>query len=416
MAHIVLLGTCDTKLEELLYLRECIIGHEGAHVTFVDVSRTPVTHEAIDVSQVELISQYAANKQVKIADLPRGEVVKLMAQCATAYVKELYTKSEIHGIISAGGSGGTALASAVMREALPVGFPKFIVSTVASGDTGPIIGETDITMMYSVCDVAGLNSLLENILSNAAGAIVGMAKAYRDSQSRGEQATKKRIGITMFGVTTPCVDTIRKHLTSSYDAEVFVFHATGHGGRTFERLIREGRLDAVLDVTTTEICDFLTGGNMSAGPERLEAAAKAGVPTLLSLGATDMVNFGPRATVPEKYADRLLYEHNPTVTLMRTNPEECRKIGQFIVDKLLRYAVHPERAQVWIPEGGVSMMSTPGGPFADAQADRALFEAIQNGLKGSGIEVKTDKRAINDASFAVDMAERLIAMLGKGKV
>ncbi|KAL9089981.1 MAG: hypothetical protein Q9165_005510 [Trypethelium subeluteriae] len=276
-----------------------------------------------------------------------------------------------------------------MREALPIGFPKMMISTVASGDTGPLIGETDITMMYSVVDIAGSNALLRNIFKNAAGAAVGMANAWRQAQQNPNQedGARKRIGITMFGVTTPGVDAARQYLEEQFNCEVFVFHATGHGGQAMERLVRAGELDAVLDLTTTEICDHLMGGNMSAGPHRLEAAAAAGIPYILSLGATDMVNFGPKALIPEKYSKRHLYEHNPTVTLMRTTKDECTQIGNFIVDKLKSHSVRPELVQVVIPRGGVSMIATPGGPFADAEADAALFASIESGLRGTPIKM-----------------------------
>lgn len=301
----------------------------------------------------------------------------------------------------------------VMREVLPIGFPKLIVSTVASGDTGPIVGETDIAMLYSVVDVAGLNQVLKDILSNAGASIGAAAKEYA-SRQRGSQVTadrsKKRIGITMFGVTTPGVDAIRRHLESKYDVEIYVFHATGHGGKAMERLVRQGQLDGVLDLTTTEICDLHTGGVMSAGQDRLEAAAEAGIPNIISLGATDMTNFGPKSTVPEKYKTRKLYEHNPTVTLMRSSADECREVGEFIVEKL-RGAKRKEMVQLWAPLGGVSMIATPGGPFADEEADRVLFSTVQDGLRGSGIKVVEDKRDINDEGFAHDIADALAKLL-----
>lgn len=297
-----------------------------------------------------------------------------------------------------------------MRGVLPIGFPKMIVSTVASGDTGPIVGETDIAMLYSVVDVAGLNQVLKDILSNAGAAIGAAAKVYASRQHISHDGTdrpKKRIGITMFGVTTPGVDAIRKHLESKHDVEIYVFHATGHGGKAMERLVRQGQLDAVLDLTTTEICDLHTGGVMSAGQDRLEAAAAAGIPNIISLGATDMTNFGPKTTVPEKYKGRKLYEHNPTVTLMRSSPEECRQVGEFIAEKLKAHAQRPEMVQLWMPLGGVSMIATPGGPFADEEADRVLFSSVRHGLAGSGIKVVEDQRDVNDEGFAHDIADAL---------
>ncbi|KAH8726417.1 hypothetical protein GQ44DRAFT_705602 [Phaeosphaeriaceae sp. PMI808] len=234
-----------------------------------------------------------------------------------------------------------------------------------------------------------------------------MAQAYT-SRPYHLKAVKKRVGITMFGVTTPAVDRIRGHLESSYDIETYVFHATGHGGKAMERLIREGRIDAVLDLTTTEICDHFTGGVMSAGPRRLEAAAEAGIPNVISVGATDMTNFGPMSTVPERYQHRKLYEHNPVVTLMRTSKEEARQVGDFIVEKLRKHTKDVRAVQVWLPVGGISMIAVPGGPFADADSDAILFQTIKEGLAESGIEVIEDKRAINDENFARDIAEALI--------
>lgn len=408
--NVVLLGTCDTKLDELLYIRNEIQHNSSTRVIFIDVGRKHVDNPAITLSSSKLRQLYG--NDVNISDLPRGEVIEAMASYATQEVRALYQKGEIHGIISAGGSGGTSLAASVMRNALPIGFPKMIVSTVASGDTGPIVGETDITMMYSVVDIAGLNQVLRRILGNAAAAFSGMAARYAATLANGEghgaSSKKTRVGITMFGVTTPAVDTIRKHLESKYDIECYVFHATGHGGKAMERLVREGGLDAVLDLTTTEICDLHTGGVMSAGPDRLRAAAKAGIPNIISVGATDMTNFGPVKTVPEKYKDRKLYEHNPVVTLMRSSKDECRQVGEYIASTLKEYTKHVELVQVWLPLGGVSMIATPGGPFEDSDADAELFRSIKAGLQGTGIAVNEDNRAINDESFAKDIAEALV--------
>lgn len=379
---------------------------------FIDVGREVTLHDDITVSQDDLVSQYGKPRS-SLQGLPRSEMITFMASCATKHVQKLYSEHRIHAIITAGGSGGTSLASAVMRDALPIGFPKLIVSTVASGDTSLIIAETDITLMYSVVDIAGLNGLLKSILTNAASAIAGMSKAYLKAQVElpleTRHQTKTRIGITMFGVTTPCVDAIRRHLESNYDGkiELFVFHATGHGGRSMERLVEDGKLDAVLDLTTTEICDLVTGGNMSAGPRRLEAAAKAGIPNIVSIGALDMSNFGAKSTVPERYKDRLFLEHNAMVTLMRTSSEEYKKIGKHIVEKLVENAARKELIEVWLPKGGMSLLSVPEGPFNDQEADRVLFETIREGLMGSGINVVEDHRPINDEGFATDIAQRL---------
>nr|OQO21814.1 hypothetical protein B0A51_09834 [Rachicladosporium sp. CCFEE 5018] len=423
--RIIILGTCDTKLDELLYLRQEIIkSSQGrAAIVLIDAGRTPVHHDAITYPQEVLTTLHAPSPSKDVSTLPRGEVIKYMSACAINACKDALRPSQVNpphmtitGVISAGGTGGTSLASAVMREVFPIGFPKLIVSTVASGDCGPIVEESDITMMNSVVDIAGTNSLLKRILSNAAGAIVGMADAYErpmQDSSHAQNATdqRKRVGLTMFGVTTPCVDKIRDQLESMYPIECFVFHCTGHGGKAMERLVREGKLDAVLDITTTEVCDHLMGGNMSAGPDRLEAALQAGIPCIISVGATDMVNFGAIATVPEKYQSRKLFEHNPMVTLMRTSPEECKEIGDFIAWKINRFAKVPKKVQVVLPKGGVSMIATKDAPFYDADADKAIFDAIETGLKGSAVEVISDERQINDESFAVDVAERMARLM-----
>ncbi|KAF1829326.1 hypothetical protein BDW02DRAFT_170278 [Decorospora gaudefroyi] len=406
---VALLGTCDAKLEELLFLRRTIEGND-VDVILMDVGRCHTVHDAINITQRKLIGDFGDGKDV--SELPRGEVIKCMAACATKAVTKFFQHDQIHGIVSAGGSGGTSLAAKVMRNALPIGFPKMIVSTVASGDTGPIVGETDITMMYSVVDVAGLNKVLRNVLSNAGAAVAGMAHAYVSRKQNTTPPEKKRVGLTMFGVTTPAVDAIRHYLETNYAIETYVFHATGHGGKAMERLIREGGLDAVLDLTTTEICDHITGGVMSAGEHRLESAAEAGIANVVSVGATDMTNFGPMDTVPERYKGRKLYEHNPVVTLMRTSVDEATRVGGFIAEKLRRHAKNPKAIQVWLPKGGISMIATPGGPFEDAEADAALFDAIRDGLAGSGIEVVEDGRAINDESFAYDVAEALVKNMG----
>ncbi|CAO2652302.1 Nn.00g005850.m01.CDS01 [Neocucurbitaria sp. VM-36] len=410
--NVALIGTCDTKLEELLHLRHEVLRHT-VNVTLIDVGRTHTQHGHIAITSKELLRQHGGGKDIE--DLPRGDVIKTMAGCATKAVKTLFDEGSIHAVIAAGGSGGTSLAAEVMRNAVPLGFPKMIVSTVASGDTGPIVEETDITLMYSVVDIAGLNEVLRKILSNAAAAIAGMAHAYASRCHDSSPTTKKRrVGITMFGVTTPAVDSIRKYLESNYDIETYIFHATGHGGKAMERLVREGGLDAVLDLTTTEICDYLTGGVMSAGPNRLEAAAEAGIPNIISVGATDMTNFGPMSTVPERYRGRKLYEHNPVVTLMRTSKDEARQVGEFIVEKLQMHTKDANAIQVWLPSGGISAIAVPDGPFADEDADAALFDAIKDGLSGSSIKVVIDKRAVNDESFAHEIAEALVAKIGIG--
>ncbi|TFB03074.1 UPF0261 protein [Trichoderma ghanense] len=420
MASVAIIGTCDTKLKELLFLRDRIKETSGVETILIDVGRDSCANDAITISQAELLSKHSNGDGTDGSGMARGDFVSRMSGCASRAVKDLYGKGLIHGIVSAGGSGGTALAAAVMRDVLPVGFPKLIVSTMASGDTRPVVGETDITLMHSVVDVAGLNPILRDILSNAGAAIANAALSYAARQDRKandsapESMRKWRVGITMFGVTTPGVDAIRDHLESNYPVETYVFHATGTGGRAMERLVREGQLDAVIDLTTTEICDYLFDGVLSAGEGRLGAAVEAGLPNIVSLGALDMVNFGPRDTLPEKHKGRVIYEHNPNVTLLRTSPDECREIGEFIAKKL-RKTIRSDMIQVWIPKGGVSMIAVPGGPFEDREADAALFEAIRKGLSGSGIEIVEDERHVNDEGFARDIAEALVAELGVQK-
>ncbi|KAH7021167.1 uncharacterized protein B0I36DRAFT_252651 [Microdochium trichocladiopsis] len=426
---IAVVGTCDSKLQELLRLRQLTLDAGATSVILIDGGRFPVSHDAITVSRTRTPG-FLSDSQIAQIDDPssdRSGGLKIMTEAITSYVKGLFSRGEIHGILSAGGSGGTSLAAPVMREALPIGFPKLLVSTVASGDVGPVVGEADVTMMYSVVDIAGSNELLERIFANAAGAIVGMAKSWKASspssprQAQGAEQhntierRRKRIGVTMFGVTTPCVNKVREILEARYDHEVFVFHATGHGGKAMERLVAEGRLDAVLDLTTTEVCDELFGGNMSAGPLRLEAAAKRGIPCIVSVGATDMVNFGPRGTVPEKYAkaeaDRLLYEHNAYVTLMRTTAEECKAVGSWIAAKLKSHCTDQSKVKVILPLGGVSLIATPGGPFANQEADEALVAAIRKDLQGTEIEVIERKEDINHEAFAECVVKMLTTLL-----
>jgi uncharacterized protein (UPF0261 family) len=275
-----------------------------------------------------------------------------------------------------------------------------MVSTLASGDTRPYVGAVDVTMMYSVVDIAGINRISERILTNAAAAIAGMAQAYAAFQPA--PATKPLIGATMFGVTTPCVTEARKYLEDR-GYEVLVFHATGTGGRSMETLVKGGFIAGVLDSTTTELADELVGGVLSAGPDRLEAAGNLGIPQVVSLGALDMVNFGPIDTVPEKFRQRRLYQHNPTVTLMRTTPEECAELGPIIARKL-NAAKGP--VALFIPLRGVSMIATQGGAFYDPDADRALIDNLKAGLQ-SNVEVHELDMDINDPRFAQAMASRL---------
>ena len=423
MTTILLLGTCDSKLAELLFVKHQILTTTATkEVLLLDLGRTPTTHPEINITQHEILQLASTNNnvdsnssKVEVSTLPRQEYITYLLDHATSAVTHLHQTKPLHAVLGIGGSCGTALATGVMRNVFPVGFPKLMVSTMASGDVKPYVEETDITMMYSVVDVAGTNRILRRILANAAGAVGGMAElslSLSNATSGEGDDGKKRIGITMFGVTTPCVDRIREHLEQTQNYEVYVFHATGAGGKAMERLVREGQLDAVLDLTTTEIADELVGGVLSAGPGRLSAAAGAGIPLVISLGACDMVNFGTRDSVPERFAggDRKLYQHNPTVTIMRTTPEECRDIARFMA-KNLRDALWPDRIRLVFPTGGISMLDVPGQAFHDPEADAVLFNTIEQELAGTSIDIRRDPRHINDPDFAVALADSLVELM-----
>lgn len=412
-SFVLLLGTCDTKLSELLYVRSYVL-QLGVSVKLMDVGRNAIFHPNIDYTHADVLLH--VSPPPRMDSMERGQVIKIMISAASSLVTELYSQQKITGIICVGGSGGTSLGASVMRSALPVGFPKLIVSTVASGNVGNFVGETDITMMHSVVDVAGHNSILSPILENAAGMIAGAAKAYDGRVGRERKSTervekeKRSIAITMFGVTTPAVDAAREYLEKN-GYEVFVFHATGVGGRAMENLILQHRVDGVLDLTTSELADELVGGNMNAGPERLTAAARMNIPQVVSLGGLDIVNFGPRASVPARFDRRLIHEHNPDITLVRTSVDECKALGKQIAEKLRTHVKNPKMAQVFVPLGGISMLSTKGQPYYDEDADQALFDAVIEGLDGSLIAVVKDQRAINDKGFSIDMAKTLMVLM-----
>ncbi|KAJ5370382.1 uncharacterized protein N7496_006474 [Penicillium cataractarum] len=448
---ILLLGTCDTKLSELLFTKSRIEKHTLCQVQIMDIGRNPVTHDKITFPQEIYSSYFTSLKRptVEIKTLDRTEYIDTLAPYAASFVSHLFTEKKVHAILGIGGSCGTALATQVMRDALPVGVPKLMVSTMASGDVGPYIGETDITMMYSVVDIAGRNRLLERVLGNAAGAIAGMARAYFEdvasksnqvlavteaqtgsgqNQTQTQTAPQSqiqkdpiRIGITMFGVTTPAATAAREHLeTILPGCEVYVFHATGSGGKAMERLISEDQLDAVLDLTTTEIADEVVGGVLSAGPTRLCAATKKNIPRVLSLGACDIVNFGTPDSVPSIFAHaggqqkRVFHPHNSTVTLMRTTKEECIRIAKVIATNLLEGNAGWEsncRTKVILPLGGLSLLDTPQNSFWDPLADRALFATLEDELRGSEILVVRDARPINDPGFAVAAADMLCGLI-----
>ena len=397
MASVVLLGTLDTKGREYAFLRDRIRA-AGCDVVLVDAGVMSDLSPG-DISADAVAAAGGADRAALAAAGDRGPAVAAMTRGAIAVIRRLYDEGRLHGILGLGGSGGSSLISAAM-QALPVGVPKLLVSTMASGDTRPYVGTSDVAMMYSVVDIAGINGISEKILANAAAAIAGMAaaaEAFRPTTS-----SRPLIGATMFGVTTPCV-TAARELLEAKGYEVLVFHATGAGGRSMEALMEAGFITGVLDITTTELADELVGGVLSAGPERLEMAGRLGLPQVVSLGALDMVNFGPMDTVPAQFRDRNLYVHNATVTLMRTTEGECAELGRIIARKL-NAATGP--LAVFIPLGGVSMIDVPGAPFHDAAADAALIRELKAGLRPE-VEVVEMATDINDPAFARAMAERL---------
>ncbi len=395
MATVVLLGTLDTKGREYQYLRERLT-ERGVDVLVVDAGVFEPLAEA-EIGQDEVAAAGGADVAALRAAGDRGAAVETMGRGAAEVVRRLHAEGRLDGILAVGGSGNSSIAAQAMRV-LPVGVPKLIVSTLASGDTRPYVGATDVSMTYSVVDISGLNRISERILSNAAGAIAGMATT---SVAEGGDA-RPLVGATLFGVTTPCVTRARERL-EELGYEVLVFHATGTGGQSMEALARGGFLAGVLDITTTELADDLVGGVLSAGPDRLEAAGELGLPQVVSLGALDMVNFGPRETVPPQFEGRNLYVHNPTVTLMRTTPEECAELGRRIARKLSA-ATGP--TALFVPLRGVSTIATEGQPFHDPAADEALFGALREGL-GQNVEVHELDLDVNDPAFADAMAERL---------
>ena len=396
MATVVLLGTLDTKGDEYEFLRRRVL-KEGVDALLVDTGVLGSPLAEPDISRQQVAEAASADLQELATSEDRGAAVEAMARGVSEIVKDLHAQGRLDAVLALGGSGGTAIAAQAMRQ-LPVGVPKLIVSTMASGDTRPYVGAVDVTLMYSVVDISGLNPISERILGNAAAAAAGMAKA----QGPDSDAEKPLVGATMFGVTTPCVTEARKRL-EELGYEVLVFHATGTGGQSMEALMRSGFITASLDVTTTELADELVGGVLSAGPDRLEAAGALGIPQVVSLGALDMVNFGPFESVPAEFRDRLLYKHNPTVTLMRTTPEECAALGRTIARKL-NEARGP--LTVFVPLKGVSLIATEGQVFHDPAADEALFCTLRENLDPE-VDLRELDLDVNDPEFAHALADRL---------
>jgi uncharacterized protein (UPF0261 family) len=411
VSTVVLVGTLDTKGPEIDFVR-VRLRELGADVLVIDAGVMDQGTWVADVTADEVAEAGGARRADLAAAGDRSAAMTAMRAGVLAVVSDLHRRGRLDGIVAVGGSGGAALAAAAM-QALPVGVPKLIVSTMAAGDTRPYVGESDIAMLYPVVDIAGLNRLSRQVLGNAAAAMAGMVAANAGRGEQGKAAPgdeRPLLGATMFGVTTPCVTAARERL-EALGYEVLVFHATGTGGRAMEGLIRSGFIAGVLDVTTTELAAALGGGERSAGPDRRTPAGRHGLPHLVSLGALDMVNFGPRDTVPARFRERRLYEHNASVTLLRTSIEECRELGRILAGKL-NAATGP--TSVYIPRGGLSMIDVPGGAFHDPAADDALFDALLAHLDPR-VEVVDLPVEINDPSFGPAMADRLDALLQAGR-
>ena len=398
---IAIAGTFDTKGRELKYIKE-LVEEQGLatlciHTGVFEPLVTP------QVTNRDLAEAIGADIDDIIAKRDRATATAVLSRGMETLIPKLYAEGKFDGIISIGGSGGTSLATPAMR-ALPIGVPKVMVSTMASGDVSPYVGTSDIIMIPSVVDVEGLNDISKKIFSNAVNALVGMVQNQKEIASEG----KPLLAATMFGVTTPCIKTAKAYLEEQ-GYEVLVFHATGTGGQCMEALIKDGFIKGVLDITTTEWCDEVVGGVLAAGPDRLSAAGKAGIPQVVSVGALDMVNFGPWDTVPEQFKDRNLYKHNPTVTLMRTTAEELKEIGGKIAEKL--NAAKGDTV-LMLPLKGVSAIDVEGAPFYDAEADAALFDTLRTQINDK-VELIEMDNAVNDDDFALAAAKKLIELLNK---
>ena len=399
MKTIAIIGTLDTKGREFGFIKK-LVEDRGLNTFCLNTGVFDPLFEA-DVSNTEIAAAVGADLAAIVEARDRATATDVMSRGLKEILPKLYAEGKFDAVISAGGSGGTSMAAPAMR-ALPIGVPKMIISTMASGNVSQYVDTSDLIMVPSIVDVEGLNDISKKIFTNAVNALCGMVSYPSEVVSEG----KPLLAATMFGVTTPCIKTAKEYLESQgYD--VLVFHATGAGGRSMESLVDAGFIKGVLDMTTTEWCDEIVGGVLTAGPHRLEAAGKAGIPQVVSVGALDMVNFGPWETVPPQFTDRNLYKHNPTVTLMRTTADELKQIGGAIAEKL-NMAEGP--TVLYLPLKGVSMIDVEGTPFYDPEADAALFATLKEKLNDNIeiIEMDTD---INDPEFAIAAAKKLISML-----
>lgn len=435
-SQVYLIATLDTKGQELAYVQQCLqaagvasqmvdVGTAGPPQVTPDIPRSTVLAAAgllppdavdsdadvvdsdADAVDSDAVAVDTAADTTAVLGHDRGSAIATMANALKAFLLQELAAGRVAGVLGLGGSGGTSLVTTALRS-LPIGLPKLMVSTVASGNVAPYVDCSDIAMLYSVVDIAGLNAVSRRVLANAAAAMAGMVQAQPP-----EMESRPAVGLTMFGVTTPCVDRVRQALTAlGYDP--LVFHATGSGGRAMEQLVASGLISAVLDITTTEVADEVVGGMFPSGPQRFDKLLAARIPLVLSLGAVDMVNFGARDTVPPQFQQRLLHVHNAQVTLMRTTPAENRRIAAFIADKLNR-ATAPWR--LLVPAGGVSLLDMPGQPFHDPEADEALFTELQARLQTSYhhqlIRLPYDINAPEFSQALVDHFCELVAEAGK---
>ena len=400
MPSVFLVATLDTKGAEAAFVRDHLVAL-GVPVTLVDVGSLGAPAVRPDVDRARIFELAGTSIEAVQARGDRGEAVTLAARGAPRLVREAFDRGEVSGVLGLGGSAGTTIATAAM-QALPLGVPKVMLSTLASGMVRQFVGHKDICMLNAIVDIAGLNRISRQVLSQAARAMAGLVTWPAPPA---DAADRPLVAASMFGVTTPCVEQARGILEAA-GYEVLVFHATGNGGRAMESLIREGVLAGVLDITTTELADELVGGMLSAGPDRLTAAAATGVPQVVSTGAVDMVNFYAPDTVPPQFNGRTFYRHNPNVTLMRTTAEECARIGADIARKL---SAAEGPLSVLLPAHGVSAIDRDGQPFDDPAARRALHDAIRGGLPGR--DVVELNAHINDAAFAEAAAHRLIELM-----
>ncbi|CAI3247908.1 Conserved hypothetical protein, family UPF0261 [Clostridium neonatale] len=402
MKTIAIAGTFDTKGAEYLYVKELIeslgLGTFTIHTGVFEPTFKP------DVSNAQVAEAAGMDIKTLVDKKDRALATEVLSKGMEKLVLKLYKQGKFHGIISFGGTGGTSLVTPAMR-ALPIGVPKVMVSTVASGNTAPYVGASDIIMMPSIVDVAGINSISTKIFTNAVFAIAGMVKF----ENKKVVDKKPLIAATMFGVTTPCVTAATKYLEKR-GYEVLIFHATGIGGQSMEALIAGGFIEGVLDLTTTEWADEIIGGVLNAGPYRLEAAGKNHIPQVVSVGALDMCNFGTYDTIPKKFERRNLYKHNPTVTLMRTNVEENEAIGKKLVEKL---NMAKDKTTLMLPLKGISGIDVEGQPFYGVEEDKMLFDTLRNGVNKNSVEVIEMNCAINDVEFAEAAAQKLIELMNK---